>query len=193
MCSLFDVRIISVYIYMLPRDIFIRKMAISKPLTDLHRYLLTDFLNVSPLLSHPLPSHPSPSNKAGRAFTVNLRPLNRQLSELSYLLQRFNLFICHLASLPIRHFGKLVLWKTSENYFRKHRKTTSENYFGELRKTLENSTTKTPQAEAFGQKLLRPKASGKLPPVLAPPPSNKVGWAYRSKLLRDNFYEKQLL
>ena len=49
------------------------------------------------------------------------------LSELSYLLQCFNLFICHLASLPICHFGKT----TSKN-FEKLRKTTSEN-FGKLR------------------------------------------------------------
>ena len=38
-CSLFDVRIISVYVYyMQPRVIFIRKVAISKPLNDLSRY-----------------------------------------------------------------------------------------------------------------------------------------------------------
>ena len=34
-CSLFDVRIISVYVYMQPRVIFIRKVAISKPLNVL--------------------------------------------------------------------------------------------------------------------------------------------------------------
>ena len=70
----------------------------------------------------------------------------RQLSELSYLLQCFNLFICHLASLPIRHFGKL-LRKTSANYFGKLRKTTSGN-FGKLRKT----------SEKYRRKLLRPKS-----------------------------------
>ena len=42
-CSLFDVRIISVYVYMQP-VIFIRKVApISKPLNDLSRSLHTDF------------------------------------------------------------------------------------------------------------------------------------------------------
>ena len=48
------------------------------------------------------------------------------LSELSYLLQRFNLFIYHLASLKTTS-------KISENYFGELRKT-SEN-FGKLRKT----------------------------------------------------------
>ena len=37
-CSLFDVRIISVYVYMQPRVIFIRKVAINKPLNDISRY-----------------------------------------------------------------------------------------------------------------------------------------------------------
>ena len=63
------------------------------------------------------------------------------LSELTYLLQRFNLFICHLASLPLRIFGK-ILRKTSENYFGKLRKTTSEN-FGKLRKTSEKFNDKS--------------------------------------------------
>ena len=55
----------------------------------------------------------------------------RQLSELSYLLQCFNLFICHLENLPICQFAKL-LRKTSANYFGKLRKTTSEKYSRKL-------------------------------------------------------------
>ena len=59
---------------------------------------------------------------------------------------------------------------------------------------------KTPQAEISGgisgRKLLRPKPLESVPPQffcpspppLPPPsPSNKAGWAYRSKLLRDKF------
>ena len=54
---------------------------------------------------------------------------------------------------------------------------------------------KTPQAEISGgisgRKLLRPKPLESVPPPpqflpLPPSPSNKAGWAYRSKLLRDN-------
>ena len=75
----------------------------------------------------------------------------RQLSELpvSYLLQCFNLFICHLVSLPICHFGKL-LRKTSAYYFGKLRKP-SENYFGKL----ENFGK---LREKYRRKLLRPKS-----------------------------------
>ena len=115
----------------------------------------------------------------------------RQMSELSYLLQCFNLFICYLASLPIRHFGKL-LRKTSANYVGKLRKT-SENYFGKLRKT----------SGKYKRKLLRlksPKSRDEnssdrslwkvflnfLPLCpLIPSPSNKAGWAYHSELLED--------
>ena len=39
---MFVVRIISVYVYMQPRVIFIRKVAISKPLNDLSRNWYTD-------------------------------------------------------------------------------------------------------------------------------------------------------
>ena len=53
---------------------------------------------------------------------------------------------------------------------------------------------KTPQAEISGgisgRKLLRPKPLESVPPQflpLPPSPSNKAGWAYRSKLLRDNY------
>ena len=73
----------------------------------------------------------------------------RQLSELSYLLQCFNLFICHLASLPISNFGKL-LRKTSANYFGKLRKTTSVKYIDE-NSSGRNLGTKTPQTEASGK------------------------------------------
>ena len=73
----------------------------------------------------------------------------RQLSELSYLLQCFNLFICHLASLPISNFGKL-LRKTSANYFGKLRKTTSVKYIDE-NSSCRNLGTKTPQTEASGK------------------------------------------
>ena len=79
----------------------------------------------------------------------------RQLSELGYLLQCFNSFICHLASLPIRHFGKL-LRKTSANFFGKLQET-PENYFGKLRKNIDENSkgrnlwTKTPQTEASGK------------------------------------------
>ena len=97
----------------------------------------------------------------------------RQLSELSYLLQCFNLFICHLASLPISNFGKL-LRKTSANYFGKLRKTTSVKYIDE--NSGRNLGTKTPQTEASGVFL------NFLP---LPSPSNKAGWAYHSKLLGD--------
>ena len=97
----------------------------------------------------------------------------RQLSELSYLLQCFNLFICHLASLPISNFGKL-LRKTSANYFGKLRKTTSVKYVDE-NSSGRNLGTKTPQTEA----------SGKCSSIFCPSPSNKAGWAYHSKLLGD--------
>ena len=107
-------------------------------------------------------------------------PLNRQLSELSYLLQCFNLFICHLASLPISNFGKL-LRKTSANYFGKLRKTTSVKYIDE-NSSGRNLGTKTPQTEASG------KCSSISFAPLLPSPSNKAGWAYRSKLLRDYLY-----
>ena len=101
----------------------------------------------------------------------------RQLSELSYLLQCFNLFICHLASLPISNFGKL-LRKTSANYFGKLRKTL--RYFGKI----------------YRRKLLRPKSRDEnssdrslwkvfLNFLPLPSPSNKAGWAYHSKLLGD--------
>ena len=99
----------------------------------------------------------------------------RQLSELSYLLQCFNLFICHLASLPISNFGKL-LRKTSANYFGKLRKTTSVKYIDE-NSSGRNLGTKTPQTEASG------KCSSIFCP--SPSPSNKAGWAYHSKLLGD--------
>ena len=85
----------------------------------------------------------------------------RQLSKLSYLLQCFNSFICHMASLPIRHFGKLP-------------RETSANYFGKLRKT----------SEKYRRKLLGPKSRDKnssdrsLWKVFALlSPSNKAGWA----------------
>ena len=55
---------------------------------------------------------------------------------------------------------------------------------------------KTPQAEISGvisgRKLLRPKPLESVPPQFfcpsppPPSPSNKAGWAYRSKLLREN-------
>ena len=101
----------------------------------------------------------------------------RQLSELSYLLQYFNLFICHLASLPISNFGKL-LRKTSAicNYFGKLRKTTSVKYIDE-NSSGRNLGTKTPQTEASG------KCSSIFLLLLSP--SNKAGWAYHSKLLGD--------
>ena len=99
----------------------------------------------------------------------------RQLSELSYLLQCFNLFICHLASLPISNFGKL-LRKTSANYFGKLRKTTSVEYIDE-NSSGRNLGTKTPQTEASG------KCSSIFCP--SPPLPNKAGWAYHSKLLGD--------
>jgi hypothetical protein len=70
-----------------------------------------------------------------------------------------------MASLPIRHFGKLPR-KTSANYFRKLRKTikTSEKYIDE-NSSGPNLGTKTPQTEA----------SGKCLPLLSH--SNKAGWA----------------
>ena len=55
--------------------------------------------------------------------------------------------------------------------------------------------TKTTQAEISGgisgRKLLRPKPLESVPPQFflpLPSPSNKAGWAYRSKLLRDKFF-----
>ena len=100
----------------------------------------------------------------------------RQLSELSYLLQCFNLFICHLASLPISNFGKL-LRKTSANYFGKLRKTTSVKYIDE-NSSGRNLGTKTPQTEASGVFL-------NFLPLLSPSNRPKAGWAYHSKLLGD--------
>ena len=99
----------------------------------------------------------------------------RQLSELSYLLQCFNLFICHLASLPISNFGKL-LRKTSANYFGKLRKTTSVKYIDE------NSSGRNLGDENSSDRSLWKVFLNFLP---LPSPSNKAGWAYHSKLLGD--------
>ena len=68
----------------------------------------------------------------------------RQLSELGYLLQCFNSFICHLRACRC-HFGKLL-------------RKTSVNFFGKLPETPKTTSETSENFGKYRRKLQRPKS-----------------------------------